>query len=97
MNLFKKSIMELNLLYVSRNDGGGTTYSSYIDLPKDVIYRKGDVIIIDDEEYVIHKVKYHIRDGKIFQITYITYEEKREPLTEEQIKLFRAMNIPLYA
>lgn len=88
MNLFNKSIMELNVL---------KTETEYIDLPKDVIYKSGDHIIINDKDYLIDKVKYHIIDGKIFQITYVAFENKRVPLTKEQIKLFQAMGLPLYA
>ena len=67
-----------------------------IDLPKDIIYRAGDTIVINDNSYLIDKVKFHIMDGEIFQITYVAYNKKREPLTDPQIKLFRAMNLPIY-
>ena len=73
------------------------TEDGYIDLPKEIIYRSGDHIIINDKEYVVKTVKYHIYDGKIFQITYIAFENKREPLTKEEIKLFQTMGLPLYA
>lgn len=58
--------MQLNVL---------RTETGYIDLPKDVIYRSGDHVIIDNTDYLIYKVKYHIYDGKIFQITYVANED----------------------
>lgn len=66
MSIFKKSSMELNVL---------RTEDGYIDLPKDIIYRSGDHIIINDKEYVIEIVKYHVYNGKIFQITYIPLKD----------------------
>ena len=66
MSIFKKSLMELNVL---------RTEDGYIDLPKDIIYRSGDHIIINDKEYVIEIVKYHVHYGKIFQITYIPLKD----------------------
>jgi len=64
--IFKKPIMQLNVL---------RTESGYIDLPKNVIYRSGDHVIINNTDYLIDKVKYHIYDGKIFQITYVANED----------------------
>jgi hypothetical protein len=58
MSIFKKSSMELNVL---------RTEDGYIDLPKEIIYRSGDHIIINDKEYVIEIVKYHVHYCKIFQ------------------------------
>ena len=66
MSIFKKSLMELNVL---------RTEEGYIDLPKEIIYRSGDHIIINDKQYVIEIVKYHIYGGKIFQITYIPLKD----------------------
>ena len=50
--------MELNVL---------RTEDGYIDLPKDIIYRSGDHIIINDKEYVIEIVKYHMHMVKYFK------------------------------
>lgn len=86
--MFKKTIIKLNILQ---------TETGNIDLPKDVIYHKGDHIIIDDKDYLIDKVKYHISKGEIFQITYVAYQNIREPLSKEQVKLFQSMGLPLYA
>lgn len=51
------------------------TEDGYIDLPKDIIYRSGDHIIINDKEYIIEIVKYHVYNDKIFQITYIPLKD----------------------
>ena len=83
----KKQVMKLNILQ---------TETGNIDLPKDFIYRAGDTIVINDNSYLIDKVKFHIMDGEIFQITYVAFKEKREPLTRDQVKLLQSLNIPIY-
>jgi hypothetical protein len=58
--------MELNVLQ---------TEKEFIDLPKDMIFSKGDHIFINDKDYLIDKVKYHIIKGKVFQITYVAFQD----------------------